>query len=78
MEKEFKLDEKILPTQRIVNGKLIDQTEGSISTEDVKEFIRLLKKDFCYCQKMMMCENCFTINKLVGEELSQGEKNDTV
>ena len=73
MEKGFDLSEKIInPIE-----KFRKKGYGMIEVKDVKEFIRLLKKELCEChlhEKMKeldshwICWPCIIINGLVGKE----------
>ena len=65
---EFKnLSEKIL-------GYNPDTQERLLFTRDVREAIRLLKEEFCRCHLVCLtnvkCENCQTIDKIFGPELT--------
>jgi len=67
---QFNLSEKINTAPRLNGGEdiLLD-----IDVEDVKEFIRLLKEEFCCCigfgNSCYTCNFCRKINQIAGDKL---------
>ena len=50
--------------------------------EDVKEFIKKLKEDLCFCEEIETdeetpeCSICYSIRKLAGDELTKEQEAD--
>ena len=73
---EFNLSEKTRSHYTSETGK--EEIFDVIKFEDVKEFIRLLKDKFCYCDKLNKdCRACEKIDKLAGDKLNEEIKKRT-
>ena len=62
-----------------LSDKMVECGEPySLHTKDVREFIRRLKDEYCYCvEKIKPCRSCKFIDKLAGSKLLEGgSKND--
>ncbi len=71
--KEFNLSEKIRDEIGIMFGDEVVEkmkVKPYIKPKFVKEFIRLLKEEFCLLDiDKKRCKNCYRIDKLAGDDL---------
>jgi len=60
------------------------ETNGLLEVDDVKEFVNILKKEFCYdwlddteeCNRIDGCSSCKRIDKLTGFALHENSEEE--
>jgi hypothetical protein len=69
-------------SDKINDGANTDGWHKVVYVEDVKEFIKKLKKDLCFCSEIETdeetpeCSFCYSMRKLAGDKLIKEQEQD--